>query len=43
MSKTFRKDTTELVLKDKQHKQANVKQQRKAKQQYKWLSADRSE
>jgi hypothetical protein len=34
MSKTFRKDTTEHT---KQHKQANVKQQRKAKQQYKLI------
>jgi hypothetical protein len=40
MSKTFRKDTTENT---KQSKQTNVKQQRKAKQQYKWLSAERSE
>jgi len=39
MSKTFRKDSDY----SKQSKQANVKQQRKAKQQYKWLSADRGE
>ena len=37
MSKTYSKANSEHT---KQHKQANVKQQRKAKQQYKWLSAE---
>lgn len=38
MSKTFRKADSDYT---KQSKQTNVKQQRKAKQQYKWLSDSR--
>lgn len=36
MSKTFKRNSDDT----KKDKQANVKQQRKAKQHYKWLSAE---